>query len=141
MTMSDCIIPNRKIGWQGYMMMRFKGKYQSPHRVAWQVLNGDIPVGIIIDHNCHNEALLAGQCKGGNNCQHRACINIEHLRAITQAENTKAGARVMANNTHCKHGHSIESNLAKRPNGRSFCVACRQVSNLASNLRQKAVRN
>lgn len=138
MAMTDCIIPQRKVGWQGYMQMFFQGKYQSPHRVAWKILNGEIADGIVIDHECHNEALRNGECEGGNSCKHRSCVNPAHLRAITLAENTKAGARPLANNGFCKRQHPVADNLRYRTDGRGYCHACRQEDNKNSILRAKA---
>lgn len=137
MAMTDCIIPQRKRNWQGYMTMFFEGRYHSPHRVAWRILNGEIPAGVIIDHNCHNEALSRGECKGGVTCQHRACVNPEHLRAISHLENVQAGAKPLINNEFCKNGHAVKDNLRYRPSGRVYCFSCRQESNKQSMARKK----
>lgn len=138
MAMADCIIPQRKRGWQGYMFMKFQGKYQSPHRVAWKILYGDIPKGMVIDHMCHNEALAKGECKGGYSCEHRACINPAHLQMISGAENTRAGARVLANRETCSYGHLTADNHRVRPDGRAYCKECRKRHNKLSAERKKA---
>lgn len=45
------------------------------HRVAWVIATGlDIPAGLTIDHVCRN----------------RACVNIGHLRTLTQRDNVTA---------------------------------------------------
>ena len=137
MGMQDCIVPQRKRTWAGYMMMKFNGKYESVHRVSWKLLNGDIPKGIVIDHECHNQALRNGECKGGNSCQHRACINPEHLRAISHLENVQAGARKLENNTHCKYGHLVSENLAYRSTGLAYCQSCRKADNAKSAAKRK----
>lgn len=134
MTMTDCIIPNRKTDLAGYVMMRFEGRYQGMHRVAWQILNGPVPKGLVIDHTCHNEDTT---CSGGTNCQHRACVNPAHLRAVSHLENVQAGQRVMANRESCVNGHAVSENLAHRPNGRAYCLSCRKESNKASMIRLK----
>lgn len=138
MTMSDCIIPNRKTTTFGYVMMPFEGKYQPMHRVAYQIVNGPIAEGLFVDHECHNEAAAKGECQGGNDCQHRACLNPAHLKAKTHLENVRAGLRVMANNTYCKNGHLVADNLAHRPSGRAYCVSCRKESNERSYARKVA---
>ena len=49
------------------------------HRYAWERTNGPIPDGMVIDHLCWN----------------RACVNVEHLRVVAQAQNNQnlSGAR------------------------------------------------
>src|SRR5690606_16828984 len=41
------------------------------HRYVWESVNGPIPEGLVVDHICHN----------------RACVNAEHLRLATRAQN------------------------------------------------------
>lgn len=134
MSMSDCIIPNRKADNNGYVPMRFQGRYQGMHRVVWQILNGSIPKGLVVDHTCHNEDKT---CSGRGGCLHRKCINPAHLRVVSHLENVQAGSRVMANNVDCLNGHQVSENLAYRPNGRAYCLTCRKESNVASMARKK----
>lgn len=47
------------------------GKYISAHRFAYELYNGPIPTGLMIDHICHN----------------RGCVNPAHLRTVTQKQN------------------------------------------------------
>lgn len=134
MTMSDCILPNRKTNSYGYVMMPSMGRYRPMHRVAYEIAYGPIADGLVIDHECHNEAAQKNECKGGNSCKHRACINPQHLVAKTHLENVTSGLRVMKNNFHCKNGHEVESNLAYRPSGRAYCLSCRKESSIRSGL-------
>lgn len=134
MTMNACITPNRKVDTNGYVPMPFQGRYQSMHRVTWQILNGPIATGIVIDHTCHNED---ADCKGGNTCEHRKCVNPSHLRAVSHLENVQAGKRLLENNSHCVNGHLVADNLERRPSGRAFCRSCRTDANLVSGIRRK----
>lgn len=55
----------------GYARIGIAGKSYLAHRAAWEEVNGPLPEGMILDHLCHN----------------RACINVQHLRLTTQANN------------------------------------------------------
>lgn len=55
----------------GYGVVSYNGKRELAHRVAYELSNGTIPDGLVIDHVCHN----------------RACVNAAHLRAVTQKQN------------------------------------------------------
>ena len=41
------------------------------HRVSFEIANGEMPEGMVLDHKCHNPA----------------CVNPDHLRLCTQKEN------------------------------------------------------
>ena len=43
------------------------------HHLAWERVHGPVPEGMEIDHACSN----------------RACINVDHLRAVTRSENAR----------------------------------------------------
>lgn len=91
--------------WQGYInpagygevyVRRHEGgigrKGQLAHIVSYRLYKGDIPAGLELDHLCRN----------------RACINPDHLEAVTHQINMHRGTAPAAINkakTHCKHGH------------------------------------
>lgn len=52
--------------WNGVFVMK-------AHRFSYELANGAIPAGMVIDHICRN----AG------------CVNPDHLRAVTQGQNTQ----------------------------------------------------
>ena len=136
MSMNDCIIPNRKTTTHGYVMGRLDGRYQGMHRIAWQILNGTIPNGMMIDHTCHNDS----DCNDGESCKHRACVNPSHLRMVTHLENVRAGKRSLAKQSHCKNGHEVnEDTLGVRPSGMRYCKPCRLEHNKRSVMKSRAV--
>ena len=68
----DCLV------WQagkncGYGRIMVDGRSHLAHRYAWERVNGPIPDGMFIDHICHN----------------RACVDVRHLRVVTQAQNNR----------------------------------------------------
>ena len=75
-------------GWKsrGYGRMNIDGRKRAVHRVAWELVNGPVPDGKILDHSCAN----------------RACINVGHLRVATYSENNSHLYGPKSDNT---HGH------------------------------------
>ena len=60
----------------GYGQVGVGGKMVMVHRLVYEQLVGPIPEGLHIDHLCYNPA----------------CVNIEHLEPVTQAENNRRAA-------------------------------------------------
>lgn len=88
------------------------------HRIAYELVVGPIPEGLVIDHLCRNTL----------------CVRPEHLEAVTQRENVLRGDAPPAHNatkTHCSKGHPYdEANTFYRPSsGRARrCRACNRIS-------------
>jgi hypothetical protein len=121
---SDCIVPNKPIQKNGYTYTEYNGKTRGTHRVEWIKANGEIPEGLVVDHLCRN----------------RACINLKHLRLITQRENIMAGLHSIDNRNHCNKGHLfIKENIMVRKNGRRECAECNRVRANANYAKKKAV--
>lgn len=125
------LLPDRETGcllWTGsqtntgYGHMHVGNATRMTHRVAYELLVGPIPEGLVLDHLCRRPL----------------CANPAHLQAVTMAENVRrgngpaaAGARMRAK-THCPAGHEYDAaNTYVRPDGRGR--TCRQCNLTASN--------
>lgn len=110
----------------GYGRFHLNGKKELPHRVYYQDTKGKIPNGLELDHLCRNHA----------------CLNLEHLQAITHKENMKRGLTGFLSGlknhlkTHCPHGHEYnEKNTYIQPSGSRMCRTCGKIK--ARQIRQR----
>lgn len=97
----------------GYGMVRHDGRSQLAHRVAWELANGPIPDGLVIDHLCRV----------------RSCINPAHMRVVTQKVNVLCGEAPSAANARkalCHLGHPLD--MVLRSGSRS-CRTCHNTRN------------
>lgn len=79
------------------------------HRIAWEAVNGPVPAGCEVHHECGNPI----------------CVNVSHLRVMTVAEHRALHGALV---THCRHGHPYTEENTARYNGRRSCKACRRES-------------
>lgn len=70
----ECVEWTGSIGGSGYGRLTVRGERTPAHRYAWERENGPIPDGLVVDHRCIN----------------RTCVNVDHLRVVTQGENVRA---------------------------------------------------
>ena len=109
--MTECIEAKTRYVTNGYHKVLVKSKLVRAHRWAWELVNGKIPDGKVIDHLCRN----------------RACVALDHLRVVTQQENIMAGLHNIDNRSHCNQGHPFEGNIMVRKNGKRECAECNRV--------------
>ncbi len=118
--------------WIGYIREKGYGvfwngkKNMRAHRFAYKAFVGCIPKGKVIDHICRN----------------RSCVNPNHLRVVTAAENVMIGEGPCAANsrkTQCIHGHSLwKIEIDRRyDKPRRRCVICRRLKDIK---RRKQIR-
>jgi len=98
---------------KGYGIFYCKGE-RSAHRISYLHYKGLIPEGLELDHLCRKPA----------------CVNPDHLEAVTHRENILRSPIVpMAINatvTHCPKGHPYEGYNLKVEHGSRLCRECRK---------------
>lgn len=128
----------------GYGELRAQGGRQRAHRVAYELTNGPIAEGLVIDHLCRV----------------RHCINPAHLEPVTNAENVRRGDAVkyrdeagrpigrpyqprgirMSDRTHCPQGHPYDEANTRhvtRRNG-TKCRNCKKCESARASARYRA---
>lgn len=96
--------------WMGYVAPNGYGKTAArrgggwtttyAHREMYKMLVGEIPAGLDLDHKC----------------KVRCCVNPQHLRPVTRAENMKTARSnrdVLLARTRCKNGHEYTAETTK----------------------------
>ncbi len=114
--MATCIESKKGITTNGYSRIKINDKKIQAHRWVWELVNGKISDGKVIDHLCRN----------------RACVALDHLRVVTQQENIMAGKHNIDNRSHCNKGHLFEGNIMVRKDGKRECAECNRVRARAS---------
>ena len=88
---------------RGYGVFNLGSRLDRAHRVAWTLLIGEIPAGLVLDHLCRNQS----------------CCNPDHLEPVTQLENMRRNRL-----PHCQRGHSMDD-AYERPDGNGrMCRTC-----------------
>ena len=88
-------------------------KHVLVHRLSYELHKGPIPDGLVIDHLCRTPA----------------CVNPDHLEAVTQRDNIIRGKSPSSQNsiaTHCKRGHLFDEANTRWIKNRTerVCRAC-----------------
>lgn len=127
--MSGCWLWSGSVSRDGYGKVTWENTQgRLAHRVIYALAGNELIAGLELDHKCRT----------------RCCVNPDHLRQITHAENV----RLTSGNgnqfkTHCPKGHPYEGDnlvVYPKPTG-TMGRLCRTCRNLAAKIREKAKRD
>lgn len=110
----------------GYGIVYFRGRRVVAHRVIYELLVGEIPPGLDLDHV---------RARG---CQLRCCVNPEHLEPVTRRENIRRALL----RTHCPKGHpySADNTYVQKSRNARFCRECSRICKRRASARRRDER-
>lgn len=113
--LGPCWIWESRVGSGPYGKFLVGRKLVSAYRFSYELLVGQIPTGLVLDHLCSNPP----------------CVNPQHLEPVTQRENNRRGEGWGGRNARkqcCPRGHPYdETNTYLRPDGKGRdCLTCRR---------------
>lgn len=125
--------PNGCLEWtgpknsDGYGRITVNGKDEYIHRLAWTMVNGPIPEGMVIRHF---------------KCDNPPCADLSHLRLGTHADNVAdkmaKGHHPSQKQTRCKNGHEFTPENTQQGEHQRRCRTCHNIVTLAAYHKRKA---
>ena len=112
-TSGDCWLWTGLTPASGYGIFAIGHKRTGVHRFAYELTNGPIPEGLVLDHLCRTPR----------------CVRPDHLDPVTQAENLRRGMSPTAIAVRaglCHNGHDLDdpSNVLVGVKGERNCIPC-----------------
>jgi hypothetical protein len=127
-TSGDCWLWTGYVESNGYGRVPFDGRSRWAHRVVYQLLVGEIPQGLELDHLCRNPR----------------CVNPSHLEPVTHAENMRrspiGAPQFHRTKTHCPQGHPYAGDNLVLFRGMRYCRECQRRHKAAYKAKRRAER-
>jgi len=122
---SGCWVWQRSLTPEGYpKRMSADGHSYVPHRYYYQVKYGPIPAGYQLDHLCRN----------------RACVNPDHLEAVTPAVNVRRSAATkLAEDDVRSIKHLFRQGTTKSELGQRFAVTVTNICEIINGTTWKGI--
>ena len=122
-----CLECSYSLGSHGYVQAWDGVTVVLAHRIVWEHVNGPIPAGMTVDHE---------------RCRNRRCVEITHLRLLTNFDNARRNHpdHSWPVNGKCLHGHEHAVHWAPKSEKRKkgYCRECRRVKWARRNLSTEA---
>lgn len=98
-------------GQVGWSLGNGRNQMVTTHRAAWVHVNGQIPLGLTVDHVCHT----------------KPCVNVAHLRLLPNRVNAADNGQVRVNppaGRMCPQGHEMSISLGD-VRRQAYCRECK----------------
>ncbi len=119
----ECWLWQGAVGNHGYGLLGGGKGQVLAHRFSYGLLVEPPPNGMkmVLDHFCHT---LDKTCKGGSTCQHRRCVNPNHMELVTRGENVRRGVGSNKGSFICGHPYKLSNMYIRKLSGYKFCKTC-----------------
>lgn len=121
---SGCLVSRYSVGSHGYAQVGWVEDGRKTvtlcHRVVWEHVHGPVPVGMTVDHVCHNAR----------------CVEESHLRLLSNFENARRTNGRDWPLGECANGHP-NSELRRYGKSKIHCRPCANEANRRWRARKK----
>ena len=124
--MESCWLIEKSLDAYGYPYFKLMGKNIKLHRMIFRMTKGRLLDNMVIDHICN----------------HRNCINPDHLQQITQGENVRRGSSIStfyASRSACIRDHEYTPENTHWRGTTRVCRTCKRESERRRHARNKAL--
>ena len=108
----ECWLWQGPLDRDGYGTFYLRGAARRAHRVAWFMINGEIPAGYVVNHTCRR----------------RHCVNPQHLNCMTVVDNALRDSTSLgylnSQKMYCPQGHPYDTTVEYKGRRQRVCSIC-----------------